>query len=218
MAAWSFVKQNWLALCSLAMSLAAVSLSYVKLRRETRPLLHVRMIAGRAEIENLGPVTAVNISLRLIERVRRPSGKLSVTEILRPGEKAAVSAYDYPEAVKEGFTQNCGLSFEAVISELAGEDVKIPSDRIASYLLSREGNPTLIIRYREVDGFKRIVRVLSPFKRENRFTQLKPSWKLFASVYARFLERRYGGNSEFAMPSSLFRESGDRDVQPRDSG
>jgi hypothetical protein len=106
MSAWqeagSWLKQNWLALVSFVISVFAVVLSYKKFTYDTRPMLILRAASEGNEIENVGHAVAVNIMLTLIERVKRPSGTLSVPHTLRPGEKAIIGAFDWPKALTVG--------------------------------------------------------------------------------------------------------------------
>jgi len=67
----SWLRQNWLALCSLSISVLAVILSYKKFKHDTRSAL----ILTQGEIENVGQVVLVDLTLNLVDRIRRPSGK-----------------------------------------------------------------------------------------------------------------------------------------------
>ena len=152
------------------------------------------------DIENLGPVPAVDISLTLIERVKRPSGKLSVQDMLKAGEKTTISAYDYPETVEAELGPG---SFEEIIRNLEGEKVRIPPTRIARHLLLRDGGQLLVVRYRAPDSAKQIVHLFSVVRRRERFPALKPNWKPLVGLYAKFLEWRFRRRSVFAPPSKL---------------
>jgi len=217
---WSYVKQHLgpiLSLCSLVASIVALRLSYVKWWRETQPILYPRGVSkvhsSSVEIENVGPVTAVDIALTLIETVKRPSGKLSVPDMLKPGEKSTVSAYDYPEAVEAElpleFFEDIVYKSEQIIHESEGNalsngrDVRIPATRIAHHLLFRAGGQLLVIKYRAPDRAKQIVRLFAGFRRGDGFPQFKPGWKLLAGFRARLAEWRYRHNSEFAPPFKL---------------
>jgi hypothetical protein len=152
------------------------------------------------EIENLGPVPAVDISLTLIERVKRPSGKLSVRGMLKAGEKTSISAYDYPETLEAELGPG---SFEEIIRNLDGEKVRIPPTRIARYLLLRDGGQLLVMRYRTPDSARQMVRLFSVVRLRERFPSLKLNWGPLVRLYAKFLEWRFRRNSVFAPPSKV---------------
>ena len=111
------------------------------------------------EIENVGPAPAVGISLTLLERVKRPSARLSASNILRPGDKATISAYEYPQTVEAEVAQNTLLPMEYTMRWLDEDNVHLDSRRVAHYLLSRAGEQYLVVRYGVVDGSKEIVRI-----------------------------------------------------------
>jgi len=98
---WSWLKQNWLALCSIIISACAFVLSYKRFKRDTRPILILMPGSEGIEIENVGQVVAVNVTLTLVETVKRPSGTLSVLHTLRPSEKSTIGAF------KHGDLNNC---------------------------------------------------------------------------------------------------------------
>jgi hypothetical protein len=148
----TFLRQSWLAIGSMMVSLFAVWLSYIKLRRESRPILHVRGSSGKVEIENIGPVAAVDVTVTLLEPTKRPSGRLVVENMLRaPGGKATISAWDWPKELEAEIRQNQLLSLEDEILRLEGKESPIPTDRVAQYLLCRHGG-RLLVRYRIADN------------------------------------------------------------------
>src|ERR1700687_2826917 len=94
-----WLRQNWLALCSLCISILALTLSYNKFKHDTRPALILRRGFEGIEIENVGQAGAIVVTLNLVERIRRRSGKLHVGQILRPGEKSTIGAFDWPKSL-----------------------------------------------------------------------------------------------------------------------
>jgi hypothetical protein len=193
----SWLRQNWLALCSLSISVLAFTLSYRKFRHDTRPALIVR----HGEIENVGRVVAVDVSMNLVERAKRPSGKLSVARILRPGEKSAIGAFDWPKALRVELEKN-PRSMEEIVSKAEGQEVQYSSKRVASHLLTREGTQIVILRFRAVDGSKTFLRLFSPRRsNEGRFTELMPSYRVLRNRFGVFLlEKWFGKNAELAPP------------------
>ena len=105
MSAWHevelWLKQNVVALSSFIVTGCALVLSFKRFKHDTRPKLILTSGSEGIEVENVGQTTAVNITLTLVERVRRPSGKLSVpTDALRPGEKSTIVAFDWPDTLE----------------------------------------------------------------------------------------------------------------------
>jgi|SRR5882724_9487485 len=200
-----WLQQNWLALCSFGISLLAFTLSYKKFKHDTRPALILRC-GSEMEIENVGQVVAVGVTLNLVERVRRPSGILHVGNTLRPGEKSTISAFDWPEALTVELEENTLSSMEEMVLRMDGQQVRLDVRRVASYLLSREGKRIVILRFRAVDGSKTFVRLFSSVKSSpDGFTELMPCYRFLRNrLWAYALERWYGKNVELAPPLPPF--------------
>jgi hypothetical protein len=156
----AFLRLNWLALGSLLISLFAVWLSYARLRRESRPILHI-YFAGKLTIENVGSAAAVDLTAKLLEPRRRSSGKLMLFgSVLRAqGGKANVSAWDWPKELEAEIRKNRLLSVEDTIMRLHGEEPPLAPDLVAQYLVSRPGGQLLAIRYRIADSPRTHVRL-----------------------------------------------------------
>lgn len=201
-----WLQQNWLALCGFGISVLAFTLSYRRFKHDTRPALILRGGSEGTEIENVGQVVAVGVALTLVERVKRPSGKLGVADILRPGEKATVRAFDWPEAVAAELERNTLSSTEEFVRRMDGQKVRPDGRRVASYLLSREGKRIVILRFRAVDGSKTSVRLFRSVKGKlDEFTTLRPSYRLFRNrIWAAAVEKLYSGNAEIAPPLPPF--------------
>jgi hypothetical protein len=202
MSAWVYLKQHWtdfFSSCALVMSIVSLRLSYLRFHATARPVLYLKC-ASAVEIENIGPVAAVDICLALIERVKRPSGRLSAPEILNPGGKSNISAYQYPETVTKELPAG---SFEEKIMKLEGQEGRSHPSRIARHLLLRDGRQLLVVRYRPPDGTRQIVRLFSVARRANGFSCLKQRPKVLVAFRARFFEWRYRHNSELAPPPNF---------------
>jgi hypothetical protein len=193
----SWLRQNWLALCSLSISVLALILSYKKFKHDTRPALILR----HGEIENVGQVVAVGVTVNLVERIKRPSGKMYVARILKPGEKSAIGASDWPKALTAELERN-PQSMEEIVLKMDGQEVKYDGKRVASHLLTREGNQIVILRFRAVDRSKTIVRLFSPVRSsEGGFIELMPSYRVLRNRLGAFLiEKWYRKNAELAPP------------------
>jgi len=198
----SWLRQNWLALCSLSISVLALTLSYKKFKHDTRPALLLRSGFKGIEVENVGQVVAVGATLSLVERLKRPSGRVHVGDTLRPGEKSTVSAFDWPGALTAELERNTLSSMEEFVLKSDGQEVRYDGRRVASYLLTREGGQILILRFRAGDGSKTFVRLFSVVRSsQNRFAQLMPSWRLLRNRLGAFaLEKWYGKNPQLAPP------------------
>jgi hypothetical protein len=191
-----------MALCSFGISVLAFTLSYKKFKHDTRPALVLRRGSGKMEIENVGQVVAVGVTLTLVERVQRPSARLGVADTLRRGEKSTVCVFDWPEAVIVELNQNTLEPFSEHVLRMDGQDVRPRGERVASYLLGREGI-TVILRFRAVDGSKTYVRL---FKSKQEFTVWTPS-VVTNRVWAAALEKLYGRNAELGPPLPPFNSS-----------
>lgn len=193
----SSLRQNWLALSSFCISVLALILSYKKFKHDTRPALDLRY----REIENVGQVAAVGITLGLVERTKRPSGKLYVARMLRPGEKSTIEASKWPKALTAELQRN-PRSMEEIVLQQDGQEVKYDGKRVASHLLTREGKQIVILRFRAVDGSRTFVRLFSPTRSsEGRFTEMTPSYRLLRNRLGAFLlERWYGKNAGLKPP------------------
>lgn len=195
----SWLQQNWLALCSFWISVLAFTLSYKKFKLDTRPALVLRRGSEGMEIENVGQVVAVGVTLTLIERVKRPSGRLSVADTLRPGEKSTVRAFDWPQALTPELERNTLSPMEEFVRRADGHNVRPDSRRVASYLLAREGKRVVILRFRAVDGSKTFVRLFQSVKsKQDESTVLTPS-VLRNRVWAAALEKLYGRKAELEL-------------------
>jgi hypothetical protein len=184
-------------------SVLALTLSHKKFKHDTRPALVLRRGSEGAEIENVGPVVAVGITLTLLERTKRPSAALGVTDTLRPGDKSPVRAFDWPEAVAVEMNHNTLEPCPEWVLRMDGHDVHPSGERVASYLLAREGRQILILRFRAVDGSKNLVRLFRSAKiRRDPSTVLRPS-VLRNRVWAAVLEKLYAGNAELRPASRL---------------
>lgn len=199
MSAWVYVRQHWtdfFSSCALVMSIVSLRLSYLRFHATARPVLYLKC-ASAVEIENIGPVAAVDICLSLIERDKRPSGKLSAPEILNPSGKANISAYQYPKTVTKELPAG---SFEETIMKLEGQEMQPNPSRVARHLLLRDGRQLLAVRYRPPDGTRQIVRLFSVARRANGFSCLKQRSKVLVAFRVRFFEWLYRHNPELAPP------------------
>ena len=205
----TWLQHNWLALCSFSISVLAFTLSYKKFKQDTRPALILRRCSEGMEIENVGQVVAVGVTLNLVERVKRPSAKLRVGDTLRPGEKSVISAFDWPEALTVELERNTLSSMEEFVRRMDGQEVRHDARRVASYLLAREGRRIEILRFRAVDGSKTFVRLFSSVRSsQDGFTELVPSYRLLRTRLCAFaLEKRYAKNAELAPPLPPFKFS-----------
>jgi hypothetical protein len=210
----SWLRQNWLALCGLSISVLALILSYKRFKHDTRPAL----IVSHSEIENVGQVVAVGITLNLVERIKRPSGKLHVARILRPSEKSPIGASDWPKALTEELDRNPG-SMEEIVRKKDGQEVHHYGKRVASYLLRREGNQIAILRFRPVDGSKTVVRLFSAVRNsEGRFKELVPCYRVLRNRLGAFLlEKWYRKNAELA-PTFKFPVHEERNALEKGTG
>lgn len=169
---------------------------------ETRPALIVRRGSNGFEIENVGQTTAVGITLNLVERAARPTGKLHVGGILRPAETSGIFATDWPEELKPELAER-PASFEERIRRLHGEEVQqYDGERVASHLLTRPGRQILILRFRILDGSKTYVRLFSPArKREQRPLEVLPTHPLMQNrIFASTIEKWHASKSQFRPP------------------
>jgi hypothetical protein len=195
----SWLQHNWLSLCSFGISVLALTLYYKKFKLDTRPALVLRRGSEGMEIENVGQVVAVGVTLTLVERVKRPSGRLSVADTLRPGEKSTVRAFDWPQALTAELERNTLSPMEEFVRRADGQKVRPDSRRVAFYLLTREGKRIVILRFRAVDGSKTFVRLFQSVKsREGESTVLPPS-VLRNRVWAAALEKLYGRKAELEL-------------------
>jgi hypothetical protein len=129
----AYLKQNWLALSSLVISVAAFILSYRKYKHDTGPVLVVQRGREGLEIENLGRGIAVGISAILLERTKRPSATLFVADVLKPDAKTTLSAGDYPqELLTEMAKAPVFSSFEDVVRLSSGEQIMYKGSQIAT--------------------------------------------------------------------------------------
>jgi hypothetical protein len=156
---------------------------------------------NQREIENVGQVVAVGVTLNLVERTKRPSAELHVARVLRPREKSAIGASRWPKALTLELERN-PRSMEEIVSKIHGQQVEYDGKRVASYLLTREGNQIVILRFRAVDGSRTSVRLFSPVRRsEGRFTELMPCYRVLRNRLGAFLlEKWYRKNAELAAP------------------
>jgi hypothetical protein len=197
---WSWLKQNWLALSSFIISAFAFVLSYKKFKHDTRPILIPTPGPEGVEIENVGQVVAVNVTLTLVETVRRPSGILSVDHILRPGEKSAVSAFNWPDALTVELNSKVLEPMSEFVLRMDGQDVRPNGARVASYLLGREGM-IVILRFRAADGSKTFTRLFL----SKRSQTLVPGCRLLRNRLCTFvIEKWYAKNAELAPPGTPF--------------
>lgn len=198
----SWIKQNWLALSSIIIAMSAFVLAYMKYKHDTRPALVLRRSKGGFEIENLGQGIAVGVSLSLIERASRPSARLHVEDVLKPGAKSSVAGFDYPEdLLSEMETNHVYSSFDDCVRRSAGERIKPSGGTVGSYVLTRKGKQILILRFRVVDGSKTFVRLFIPATTERGFVEVKPSSRVFRNrLTALLLQALYARNSQFAPP------------------
>jgi hypothetical protein len=203
---FAWLQQNWLALCSLSISILALTLSYKKFKHDTRPALRLRRGSEGFEVENVGQAAAVDVTLNLVERVKRPSGILHVVDTLRPGEKSTISAFNWPEALTLKLQRNTFSSMEEIVLRLGGEKIQHDGRTVASYLLTREGKQMVVLRFRAVDGARTFVRMFSPVSdSQDRFTRLMPSNRILRNRLCAFaLEKRYAKNPELAPPLPPF--------------
>lgn len=198
-----WLQTNWLALSGFMVGVLALTLTYKKFKHDTRPALVLRRGSERLEIENVSRLVAVGITLTLLERTKRPSAALGVTDTLRPGEKSPVRAFDWPEAVAVEMGHNTLEPFSEWVLKMDGHDVHPTGERVASYLLAREGGQILILRFRGVDGSKTLVRLFRSAKiRRDPSTVLRPSF-LRNRVWAAVLEKLYARNAELRPASCL---------------
>jgi len=190
----AFLRQNWLAIGSLVVSVFAVWLSYIKLRRESRPILHVHASPGTVEIENIGTVAAVDVTATLLEPRMRASGRLTVDNVLRAqGGKGKISAWDWPKELEQEIRENRLLSFEDTILRLSGKDPSIPPDIVSQYLVSRPGGQLLAIRYRIADNPRthiRLFRVLQTGEGFPHFVRVRGATRLSVATL-QFLWRNH---------------------------
>ncbi len=190
----AFLGQNWLAFASLVVSVFAVWLSYVKLRRESRPMLHVHDSHGTFEVENVGTVAAVDVTATLLEPRKRPSGRLSVDNVLRSqGGKGKICAWDWPKELEQEIREHRLISFEDTIRRLSGEESAIPPDIVSQYLLCRPGGQFLAIRYRIADNPRthvRLFKVLQTGEGFPHFVRVRGTTRLGVAVL-RFLWRNH---------------------------
>ncbi|HWQ53406.1 MAG TPA: hypothetical protein VN442_06960 [Bryobacteraceae bacterium] len=205
----TWLKQNWSVLGnvgSAVLSISAFVLSYRKYKHDTRPVLVLRRAKGGFAIENFGRGIAAGVSVRLIERTRRPSAALYVEDLLKPDSRCLVSAGGYPEELVAEMERNSAYSsFEDVIRSLHGEQLKPTGEHVASYLLTREGKQIVLLRFRTVDGSRASVRLFSPATHDDGFVELVPYNRILCNRTSAFvLEKRYGTNSilapAFAFP------------------
>lgn len=190
-------------------SVLAFALSYKKFRHDTRPALIMRRISqgegqwwDAIEIENVGQSLAVGVSLTLVERTKRPSGRLHVGDVLKPGESTAVSAFDWPDALAEELDRNTLSPMAEFVLKMDGRSVRPDSRRVAAYLLCRDGKQIVVLRFRVLDGAKTVVRLFSPVKSsKGAFTELIPVYRCLRNrPCAAALQRWYGSNAELAPP------------------
>lgn len=149
---------------------------------------------GTIEIVNTGNKTANDIELELVEKERRVSGRLAAKNSLSKDQAATLSAYDGPQELHAEFNQHRSISFEATLRRLRGEDVTVPPDRLAHYLLTRKGKQVLVVSYGIPDSTKRIVRIFVPAKTGQQRNQFqlrnKYSAKLWVRIYCPMYRRR----------------------------
>jgi hypothetical protein len=199
---WDFLRSNWVAIVSLS-GWVSTWIAYQKLKRDTRPALHVSHVTQMphtVEIENVGPTVVVNLALGLIERTRRPSGRLSTVQTLRPGERAQVSAYACPHSLSAEVEATRYLPPEHTILRLSGKDTRISGPLMAEYLLTRDGGQLLTLRYRVADSTKTCVRMFSTVRRGDGFVDFKPRRTMSTRPYVRLPEVWNKHNPEFAAP------------------
>ncbi len=211
----ALLKQNWMAPCSLIISALAFVLSYRRFKHDTRPKLILSAVPEGIEIENVGQVVAVNITLTLVERVKRPSGKLSVSHALRPGDKATVGASDWTDALTAELNRHTLEPMSEFVLRSSGRAVRPAGARVAFYLMARE-KTTAILRFRAADGSKTFVRLISARRNQEGFPEFVPAWRPLGNrLSALMIERWYAKNAEIAPPSSLPRlEAGASDPTP----
>ena len=93
-------------------------------------------------------------------------------------------------------------SMEEIVRKKDGQEVRYDGKRVAFYLLRREGNQIVILRFRAVDGSKTFVRFFSPVRSgEGRFIELMPLYRVLRNrLGALLLEKWYRKNAELAPP------------------
>jgi hypothetical protein len=197
-----WLQQHWMALLSFVISVLAFTLSYKKFKYDTRPALVLRRGSEGTEVENVGQVVAVGVTLTLVEKVKRPSGRLGVVDTLRPGDKSTVRAFDWPESLTTELARNTLESMDEFVLGMAGKKVRPDGTKVAAYLLSRAGKRVVILRFRAADGSKTFVRLFQSGREKlGEFTVLTPSHKVLRNrVWAAALQKYYGGNAELAPP------------------
>jgi len=190
----AFLGQNWLAFASLVVSVFAVWLSYVKLRRESWPILHVHASPGTVEIENIGTIAAVDVTATLLEPTERASGRLSVDNVLRAqGGKGNICAWDWPKELEQEIRKHRLISVEDTILRLSGKDPPIPQGIVSQYLICRPGGQLLAIRYRIADNPRthvRLFRVLHTGEGFPHFVRVRAATRLSVAVL-QFLWRNH---------------------------
>jgi hypothetical protein len=203
----AWVKQNWLALSSFVISVAAFVLSYRKYRHDTRPVLVVRRGQTGIEIENLGRGIAVGVSATLLERSKRPSATLHVQDVIKPDITATLSAGDYPEELRTEMEKApFFVSYEQGLRLISGDPILYSPSQIATYLLTRDTNAVLLVRFRVLDGSKTLVRIFAPKRTDRDFIELVPWPRVFRNrLSAWVLGKRYAGNAILGPPPAFLR-------------
>lgn len=206
---FSWLKQNWQTLSSLVSPLIAVlafALSYKRFKRDTRPALIWGHGSEGTEIENVGPVAAVDITLTLFERTKRSSGRLRVGDTLRPGEKSTIRALDWPEALTVEMRQHVLEPMDHFVLRMARKEVRQDANRVASHLLCRKGKRIVILKFRAADRPNVFTRVFLLGSKQEAFTKFRQPCQILSNRLCAFLlERWYAKNVELAPPLRPFK-------------
>jgi hypothetical protein len=190
---------NGLALSvSVALSVVALFISYRAMRQNTVPVISVRESStGGIEIVNTGSITAIDIELELVERTRRPSGRLVSKKSLSKDEAAIISAFDCLDDVHKEYPAR---DFEARIRRFRGEETRTAPNDLARHLLSRDGKQLLIVSYGVPDSPKRITRIFDPIMHADRSVRFRLKKKRSARAYSMIYRLRYSGFPVYAPP------------------
>lgn len=140
---------------ALAISLWAARTSRSVARRTTEPVLSLRVVSpafrGHIELQNAGAVMASDVRIELIERHRRPSGRLHVGDVLRVGENVTVVAWDFPPELNAEFRSrqifgDPATDLENIQRSIKGGSPKpYQDDLIAFHLTARKGGQRIVV-------------------------------------------------------------------------
>jgi hypothetical protein len=183
---------------SVLLSVVALLISHRALRQNTVPVISVRESStGGIEIVNTGSITAIDIELKLIERTRRPSGRLVSKKSLSKDEAAIISAFDCLDDVHKEYPPR---DFEARIRRFHGEETRTAPDDLARHLLSRDGKQLLVVSYGIPDSPKRITRIFDPTMHADRSVRFQLKKKHSARAYLVIYRLRYSRFPVYALP------------------